>query len=184
MSSRRRPKFTNRFTEARRALVQRLVRLRDWFRPTTLFVICFTLLSLVTTLLLAQIHTQLRAQVYSEGDVVRAGVVSPADITAVDERATQAARAVLPNAPPTLVTLKRNQVVARAGDTVTPKMLAQFDAISKYGDTGRRRNTSSASSCLWPRSISARGSSSNTAASPRRSRSRRGARSRSSPRPS
>ena len=138
MSSRRRPKFTNRFTEARRAVVQRLVWLRDWFRPTTLFVICFTILSLLTALLLAQIHTQLRAQVYSEGDVVRAGVVSPADITAVDERATQAARAVLPNAPPTLVTLKRNQVVARAGDTVTPKMLAQFDAISKYGDTGRR----------------------------------------------
>jgi len=138
MSSRRRPKFTNRFTEVRRAAVQRLVRLRDWFRPTTLFVICFTILSLVTALLLAQIHTQLRARVYSEGDVVRASVVSPADITAVDERATQAARAVLPNAPPTLITLKRNQVVARSGDTVTPKMLAQFDAISKYGETGRR----------------------------------------------
>jgi putative nucleotidyltransferase with HDIG domain len=138
MSSRRRPKFTNRFTEARRAVLQRLVRLRDWFRPTTLFIICFTLLSLVTTLLLAQIHTQLPAQAYSEGDVVRAGVVSPADITAVDEAATQAARAALPNAPPTLITLKRNQVVARAGDTVTPKMLAQFDAIRKYGDTGWR----------------------------------------------
>jgi hypothetical protein len=138
MSSRRRPKFTNRFTEARRAALQRLARLRDWFRPTTLFVICFTLLTLVTTLLLAQIHTQLRARVYSEGDVVRASIVSPADIVAIDERETQAARAVQPNAPPTLITLKRNQVVARSGDTVTPKMLAQFDAISKYGDTGRR----------------------------------------------
>jgi putative nucleotidyltransferase with HDIG domain len=138
MSSRRRPKFTNRFTDARNAVVGRLVRLRNWFRPTTLFVVCFTILSLVTALLLAQIHTQLRAQVYSEGDVVRAGVVSPADITAVDESATQLSRAVLPNAPPVLVTLKRNQVVARAGDTVTMKMLAQFDAISKYGDTGRR----------------------------------------------
>ncbi|HEV2799364.1 MAG TPA: HDIG domain-containing protein [Pyrinomonadaceae bacterium] len=134
----RRPKFTNRFTETRRAVLQRLVRLRDWFRPTTLFIICFTLLSLVTALLLAQIHTQLRAQTYSEGDVVRASVVSPADITAIDERATREARAVLPNAPPTLITLKRNQVVARVGDTVTPKMLAQFEAISKYGDTGRR----------------------------------------------
>ncbi len=138
MSRRRRPKFTNRFTEARRAVLHRLVLLRDWFRPTTLFIICFTALSLVTTLLLAQIHVQMSAQMYSEGDIVHASVVSPADITAVDERATAAARAVLPNAPPALVTLKRNQVVARSGDTVTTKMLAQFDAISKYGDTGRR----------------------------------------------
>lgn len=138
MSSRRRPKFTSRFTDARRAVTQRLARLRDWFRPTTLFIIGFTFLSLVTTLLLAQIHLQLPAQMYNEGDIVRASVVSPADITAVDERATQAARAVSPDALPSLIALKRNQVVARSGDTVTTKMLAQFDAISKYSDTGRR----------------------------------------------
>lgn len=138
MNSRRRPKFTNRFTDARRAAILRLVRLRDWFRPTTLFIIGFTILSLVTTLLLAQIHLQLPARIYSEGDIVNASVVSPADITAVDEHATQAARAVSPDAPPSLVVLKRNQVVARSGDTVTTKMLAQFDAISKYSDTGRR----------------------------------------------
>ena len=138
MSSRRRPKLTNRFTDARNSVVQKLVRLRDWFRPTTLFLVGFTLLTLVTTLLLAQIHTQLPAQMYNEGDIVRASVVSPADITAVDERATQTSRAALPDAPPTLLSLKRNQVVARSGDTVTTKMLAQFDAISKYSDTGRR----------------------------------------------
>ena len=138
MSSRRRPKFTNRFTDARNAVVQRFVRFRDWFRPTTLFLFGFTFLTLVTTLLLAQIHTQLTAQAYNEGDIVRASVVSPADITAVDERATQTSREVLPNAPLALTSLKRNQVVARSGDTVTTKMLAQFDAISKYSDTGRR----------------------------------------------
>ncbi|HKP71299.1 MAG TPA: HDIG domain-containing protein [Pyrinomonadaceae bacterium] len=139
MSSRRpRPKFTNRFTAARNAVVGRVVGYFNWFRPTTQFLIGFTLLTVVTTLLLAQIHTQLTAQMYNEGDVVRASVVSPADIVAVDERATQATRAVIPSAPPQTITLKRNQVVARSGDTVTTKMLAQFDAISKYGDTGRR----------------------------------------------
>jgi putative nucleotidyltransferase with HDIG domain len=138
MSSRRRPKFTNRYTDARRAALRRLARLRDWFRPTTLFIAGFTVLSLVTTLLLAQIHTQLPAQMYNEGDIVHASVVSPADISAVDERATQAARAVSPDSPPALIALKRNQVVARSGDTVTTKMLAQFDAISKYSDNGRR----------------------------------------------
>lgn len=138
MSSRRRPRFTNRFTVARNAAIGRLSRLSNWFRPTTRFLIGFIILSFVTALLLAQIHTQLPAQMYNEGDIVRASVVSPTDITAVDEPATQAARSVLPNAPPTLISLKRNQVVARSGDTVTMKMLAQFDAISKYSDTGRR----------------------------------------------
>ncbi|MGI9108238.1 MAG: HD family phosphohydrolase [Pyrinomonadaceae bacterium] len=137
MSSRRRPRFTTRFTAARNAVVQRMTRFFNWFRPTTQFIVGFTLLTLTTTLLLAQIHSQVPT-VYNEGDIVRASIVSPADITAVDERATRADRIVSPDAPPTLITIKRNQVIARSGDTVTTKMLAQFGAISKYSETGRR----------------------------------------------
>jgi cyclic-di-AMP phosphodiesterase PgpH len=36
-----------------------------------------------------------------------------------------------------LITLKRNQMIARPGDTVTPLMLAQFAAIRSSGDRGR-----------------------------------------------
>jgi len=135
--TRRRPRFTTRFTAARNAAVRRVVRYFNWFRPTTQFIVGFTLLTLATTLLLAQIHTQIPEH-YNEGDIVRASVVSPADIMAPDERATRAARAVAPEAPPTLITIKRNQVIARSGDTVTSSMLAQFEAISKYSRTGRR----------------------------------------------
>jgi putative nucleotidyltransferase with HDIG domain len=46
----------------------------------------------------------------------------------------EAARAVAP----TLVVLKRNQTVAREGDTVTPQMLGQFAAIRFYSHTERR----------------------------------------------
>ncbi len=40
--------------------------------------------------------------------------------------------------PPVLVTLKRNQTIAREGDTVTPHMLGQFAAVRLYSDTERR----------------------------------------------
>lgn len=38
---------------------------------------------------------------------------------------------------PIPISLKRNQVVAREGDTVTQAMLAQFDTVRAYGRTGR-----------------------------------------------
>src|SRR2546423_1027168 len=41
-------------------------------------------------------------------------------------------------AQPAVVVLKRNQAVAREGDTVTPQMLAQFAAIREYSRTERR----------------------------------------------
>ena len=39
---------------------------------------------------------------------------------------------------PVVITLKRNQVVAREGDTVTPSVLSQIDAIKSNSDPGRR----------------------------------------------
>lgn len=38
---------------------------------------------------------------------------------------------------PTVITLKRNQVIAREGDSVTPAMLAQFAAIKSAGNRGK-----------------------------------------------
>src|SRR6185503_6068982 len=35
------------------------------------------------------------------------------------------------------ISLKRNQVIAREGDTVTPSMLAQFAALKSTGHAGR-----------------------------------------------
>ena len=39
---------------------------------------------------------------------------------------------------PVVITLKRNQVVAREGDTVTPSVLSQIDAIKSNSNPGRR----------------------------------------------
>jgi len=55
-----------------------------------------------------------------------------------DQTATDAAREEEANrTPPVLISLKRNQVVAREGDMVTRAMLDQFAAIRAYGEHGR-----------------------------------------------
>jgi cyclic-di-AMP phosphodiesterase PgpH len=58
-----------------------------------------------------------------------------------DKTATEQARANAVNSvPPAQVLLKRNQVVAREGDTVTPQMLSQLAAIRAYGQSTRKLN--------------------------------------------
>ena len=56
------------------------------------------------------------------------------DLPATEAAAEEAARA----ATPVLITLKRNQTIAREGDTVTPHMLGQFAAVRRYSQTERR----------------------------------------------
>jgi putative nucleotidyltransferase with HDIG domain len=55
-----------------------------------------------------------------------------------DQATTEAVKeAAASKIVPLPISLKRNQVVAREGDTVTQPMLAQFAAIRSYGRTGR-----------------------------------------------
>src|SRR5437868_178412 len=138
MSQRRRPIFTTRLSRARDAGARFIARPFNWFRPTTQFIIAFTFLSIVTTLLLSRTHTQVPMEMYREVDVVRASVIAPADISYEDPQLTEAARATNPSAPPVTGFLRRNQVVAREGDTVTARMLAQIDAIRRYSHQERR----------------------------------------------
>jgi putative nucleotidyltransferase with HDIG domain len=56
----------------------------------------------------------------------------------LDQTATAASRETEANKiPPVTISLKRNQVIAREGDTVTPSMLAQFAAMKSTGHAGR-----------------------------------------------
>ncbi|HEV2883360.1 MAG TPA: hypothetical protein VGW36_00790, partial [Pyrinomonadaceae bacterium] len=56
----------------------------------------------------------------------------------LDQSATATARETeANNIPLVTISLKRNQVIAREGDTVTPAMLSQFAAIKNTGHAGR-----------------------------------------------
>jgi len=57
----------------------------------------------------------------------------------LDQQATAAARETEASLiPPVVITLKRNQVVAREGDTITPNILGQIMAIRSAGPSGTR----------------------------------------------
>src|SRR5919107_1675874 len=98
----RRPRFNTPLTDARDFVVGLVMRPLRWFRPTTRFVLCFLALAAASTLLLARTRSALTsAEVYQEGDVVRADVAAPADISLTDARATEARReAVRRETPP------------------------------------------------------------------------------------
>jgi putative nucleotidyltransferase with HDIG domain len=56
----------------------------------------------------------------------------------LDQTATATSREIEANKIATVpITIKRNQMIAREGDTVTPAMLAQFAAMKTTGQTGR-----------------------------------------------
>ncbi|HZE70618.1 MAG TPA: HDIG domain-containing protein [Pyrinomonadaceae bacterium] len=56
----------------------------------------------------------------------------------LDQTSTATAREAEANRiSPVVISMKRNQVIAREGDTVTPVMLAQFAAIKSGGHSGR-----------------------------------------------
>jgi putative nucleotidyltransferase with HDIG domain len=89
----RRPRFNTPLTEARDLIVGVVMRPLRWFHPTTRFLLCFLALAAVSTLLLARTRSALTsAEVYQEGDVVRADVVAPADISSTDASETEARR--------------------------------------------------------------------------------------------
>lgn len=130
-SRRRRPRFSSRFAVARNAAVGWLARAFNRLNPTAQFAVGFLLLVTITTALLARSRGQVPAD-YREGEIVTSNVVAPTDMQVEDPAATQSARAQNPTAAPVTTQLRRNQVVARTGEPVTPKMLAEFDAIRRY----------------------------------------------------
>ena len=98
----RRPRFSSPLTDARKQLARVAARPFKWFRPSTRFLIGFFVLAVLSTLLLARTRsTTPAAEAYQEGDVVRADVVAPADITAEDAQETEHRReAAQSNTPP------------------------------------------------------------------------------------
>jgi putative nucleotidyltransferase with HDIG domain len=89
----RRPRFKTPLGQARDRALGALKRPLGLLRPRTRFAVGFLLLAVLTTLLLARTRSSLTsAEVYQEGEVVRADVIAPADITAEDTRQTGARR--------------------------------------------------------------------------------------------
>jgi len=88
----RRPTFTTPLTRVRDTLVKHLVRPFDVFSPTVRFLLGFAFLVVVTTSLLFTNSSSAIYADYKDGEVIKATVVSPADISIVDMTETDSLR--------------------------------------------------------------------------------------------
>ncbi|MDQ2856714.1 MAG: HDIG domain-containing protein [Acidobacteriota bacterium] len=92
----RRPRFTTPLTRFRDLLVKHVVRPLDVFSPEVRLLIGFALLIATTSLLLFTNYSSNVYANYKDGEVVKATVISPSDVTTVDiaetERSRDAAR--------------------------------------------------------------------------------------------
>ena len=92
----RRPKFTTPLTRLRDTLIKYVVRPLDVFSLQVRLLIGFSLLVVITSLLLFTDYSNGMYANYRDGEVVKATVISPTDITTVDiaetERLRDAAR--------------------------------------------------------------------------------------------
>lgn len=92
----RRPRFTTPLTKLRDTLVKYLVRPLDVFSPEVRLLIGSALLIVITSLLLFTNYSSNFYGNYKDGEVVKATVISPSDVTTVDiaetERRRDAAR--------------------------------------------------------------------------------------------
>ncbi|HXD29815.1 MAG TPA: HDIG domain-containing protein [Pyrinomonadaceae bacterium] len=93
----RRPTFTTPLTRIRDTLVKYLIRPLDVFSPTARFYIGFSVLVVVTALLLFTNYSSAAYSEYKDGEVIKATVVSPTDVSTIDlaetVRRKEAARA-------------------------------------------------------------------------------------------
>lgn len=93
----RRPTFTTPLTRIRDTLVKYLVRPLDVFSPTARFYIGVAVLTVLTALLLFTNYSSAVYENYKDGEVIKATVVSPADVSTIDlaetARRKEAARA-------------------------------------------------------------------------------------------
>jgi len=84
-----RPRFKTPLTQARDALLQKIVRPFYFFSRRTRVIIAVSLLILSTTLLLSHSYWSGFSETYKEGDVVTRTVIAPSDITTVDVEETE-----------------------------------------------------------------------------------------------
>jgi cyclic-di-AMP phosphodiesterase PgpH len=147
----RRPRFTSPLADARNRLLRSALRPFRWFRPTTRLLIGFFALAILSTLLLARTRSALTsAEVYQEGDIVRADVVAPADINTEDARETNARREAARGDTPAVWDFDPAQV-----ESAAQTFRASWAWLKQQSDARAQSNTNSANAnaqreLVWP----------------------------------
>src|SRR5215213_2765233 len=147
----RRPRFKSPFSEVRDRALRKVTLPFRWLPPTPRFLVGFFALAVLTTLLLARTHTVLTsAEVYQEGDVVRADVTAPADIAAEDSRQTEARRAAARASTPPVWDYDPARIESAVQSFRTFWMMLRQQAEVRGSANSNAANANSQRELSWP----------------------------------
>lgn len=147
----RRPRFKSPFSEARDRLLSKVTLPLRKLPPTTRFLVGFFSLAILTTLLLARTHSALTsAEVYQEGDVVRADVTAPADITAEDMRQSEARRTAARAETPPVWDYDPARIESAAQSFRTSWVMLKQQADARSSSNYNGTNANSQRELAWP----------------------------------
>jgi putative nucleotidyltransferase with HDIG domain len=147
----RRPRFKSPFTEARDRALRAVTLPFRKLPPTTRFLVGFFAVAVLTTLLLARTHTALTsAEVYQEGDVVRADVTAPADLTSEDSRQTEARRAAARASTPPVWDYDPARIEAAVQTFRTSWVMLRQQADARGNVNSNAANTNPQRELTWP----------------------------------
>lgn len=147
----RRPRFKSPFSEARDRALRAVTLPFRKLPPTTRFLVGFFAVAALTTLLLARTHSALTsAEVYQEGDVVRADVVAPADITSEDARQSDARRAAARASTPPVWDYDPARIEAAVQSFRTSWMMLRQQSEARGSANNNSANANFQRELLWP----------------------------------
>ncbi|MBV9926847.1 MAG: HDIG domain-containing protein [Acidobacteria bacterium] len=147
----RRPRFKSPFSEVRDRALRKVTLPFRQLAPTKRFLVGFFALAVLTTLLLARTHKALTsAEVYQEGDVVRADVIAPADITAEDSRQTDARRTAARASTPPVWDYDSARVEAAVQSFRTSWVMLKQQSDARGSANNNAANANTQRELSWP----------------------------------
>jgi putative nucleotidyltransferase with HDIG domain len=133
--SKRLPELASPFTKVRKAITKFFTRTFENFTSVQRFWAGFAFLCILTTLLINNPFLRVSGEQYKEGDVARESIISPADIIARDEEATEASRKAAREKIPPIFRLESNK-----SEQTVQRFLSAWEKLQRHGETQSNSN--------------------------------------------
>jgi len=139
--SKRLPEMASPFTKIRKTITKYLSRTFENFTAAQRFWAGFAFLCILTSLLINNPLWRTSGEQYKEGDIARESIISPADITVVDDDATEAKRKTVREKVPPIFRLESNK-----SEQAVQRFLSAWEKLQRHGETSDNSNEKPANS--------------------------------------
>lgn len=129
------PELASPFTKVRKAVNRFFSRTFENFTSVQRFWAGFAFLCIFTTLLINNPFWRVSGEQYKEGDIARESIISPADITVTDEKATEAQRKSAREKIPPIFRLESNK-----SEQAVQRFLSAWEKLQRHGESSGNSN--------------------------------------------